>query len=171
MSDYISPGAPSHMTQAKLLFLIPFKSKSDQKIATNGKARYTPKILVEQPPNPTLKTWLEANHPELEALIVHFCVAESFAGQGFTRDMEHDVNDSVKALVDLVGETEIFVNMCAPENNTEFEKDDFKTLANVQNKIKERFENEATKAKKSTDHVRFQEVPKKAKKSKVRFDA
>jgi hypothetical protein len=43
-------------------------------------------------------------------------------------------------------------------------------LRDVQNKIKERFEHEAAKAKKSTDHVRFQEVPKKAKKSKVRFD-
>jgi hypothetical protein len=37
--------------------------------------------------------------------------------------MEYDVNDSVNALVDLVGKIEIFVNMCAPEDKTVFEKE------------------------------------------------
>jgi hypothetical protein len=70
MSDYISLDTPLRTARTKLLFLIPLKSKSDNKIATNGKARYTPKMLVEQPPNPTLKAWSANNYPKLAALIV-----------------------------------------------------------------------------------------------------
>lgn len=145
-AEYDSPSA-SKPGNVQLFFQLPYDDM-DEAIVSNAKAKFTPNMLIDPKKNPSLKTWLKGNYPEMKAMRVTFSCYEPGAAKGFGTKTKSDVESTVKALLEAMEDKRVQVVMVMPMKFNDFNEAEQEFLKTMRTRLIQVFKEQAAAAKK-----------------------